>query len=170
MLPVGVPAPANTKTPVMDRMALRSVKAYLNSCRSMDDTTDESLESLECDALVEAGGAQVAIRRGMRGDFDALDDKKQGRFRRIMELWCVNQKLTPEMFNANEGRSPQGNLLLQAFKAFKVRLYGFARPVQGIRTFIVIDADPAKKQDRADPGILKRAKGRADEIGRGKSK
>jgi hypothetical protein len=136
----------------------------------MNDDANESIDTLGCDLLVEAGGSQVCISRTMRGEFDALDDKKQGRFRRIMELWCNNQKLTPEMFNANEGRSPQNNLLLQAFKAFKVRLYGFVRPVQGVRTFVLIDADPAKKQDKADPGILKRAKGRADDIGRRKDK
>ena len=134
----------------------------------MNDDADESLDSLECDLLAEAKGSQVAIWRKSREEFDALDEKKQGRFQRIMELWCANQRLTPEMFNANEGRSPQDNLLLQAFKAFKVRLYGFVRPVQGARTFIIIDADPAKKQDRADPGILKRAKGRADEMGKRK--
>ena len=134
----------------------------------MRDHADDSLESLECDLLANAGGSQVVIWRAVRGEFDALDDKNQGRFRRIMELWCSNQRLTPEMFNANEGRSQQDNLLLQAFKAFKVRLYGFVRPVQGTRTFIVIDVDPAKKQNRADPGILKRAKGRADEVGKRK--
>ncbi|PXA98494.1 hypothetical protein DMC47_08320 [Nostoc sp. 3335mG] len=134
----------------------------------MSDDADESLDSLECDLLEQSGGSQVAIWRGMREEFDALDDKKQGRFRRIMQLWCSNQRLTPEMFNANEGRSPQDNLLLQAFKAFKVRLYGFVRPVQGCRTFIVIDADTAKKQDRADQGILRRARGRADEVGKRK--
>lgn len=134
----------------------------------MRDDTDESLDSLECDLLAEAGGSRVVILRAVWKEFDALDDKNQGRFRRIMELWCVNERLTPEMFNANEGRSPKDNLLLQAFKAFKVRLYGFVRTVQGTRTFIVIDVDPAKKQDRADPGILKRAKGRADEVGKWK--
>lgn len=134
----------------------------------MSDATDDSLDTLNCDVLVEAGGSRVGIWRGIRDDFEALNDKNQGRFRRIMELWCTNQRLTPEMFNANEGRSPQENILLQAFKAFKVRLYGFVRTVQGTKTFIVIDLDPAKKQDRADPGILKRARGRADEIGKRK--
>jgi hypothetical protein len=68
------------------------------------------------------------------------------------------------MFNANEGRTPRHEVLLQAFKTFKVRLYGFSSAVGGRRTFVIVDADPAKKQDRADPKILKRAKRRVDDL------
>ena len=105
--------------------------------------------------------------KSLEAEFSAVEEKKKARFARIMELWCDDSRLTPEMFNANEGRS-NGNILLQAFKAFKVRLYGFARQVAGLKTFIIVDIDPAKKQDRADPRILKRAKRRADDLGKGK--
>lgn len=81
-----------------------------------------------------------------------------------MKLWCEGRKLAPTMFNYNEGRSKQKNLLIQAFKAFKIRFYGFERHLSDRRTFIIIDYDPAKKQDKADPNILKRAKSSADEI------
>lgn len=131
----------------------------------MSDEANDALETLECDVLAEAGTSRVVIWRPVREAFDGLDDTKQGRISRVMTLWCDNQRLTPEMFNANEGRS-KDNHLIQAFKTHKIRFYGFVLTVQGLRTFVVIDADLAKKQNKADPGVLKRAKGRADEVGK----
>jgi hypothetical protein len=82
-----------------------------------------------------------------------------------MGRWCEDPRmLTPEMFNGNEGRSPRHNVLLQALKIRKVRLYGFSRSIGRRRTFIIVDADPAKKQDKADQNVLKRARGRVDDI------
>lgn len=129
----------------------------------MDDDNDDSLDGLDCELLASAGKARVAIVRGIKGEYDALDEKQQGRFVGIMTLWCEGRKLAPNMFNYNEGRSKGHNLLIQAFKAFKIRLYGFERHLADRRTFIIVEFDPAKKQDKADPNILKRAKMRADE-------
>jgi len=130
----------------------------------------ESLDDLDCDALALAKASQVAVRRVIRKEYDSLAVEQRGRFKRIMEMWCEGHKLPGSMFNYNEGRTPAEKLMLQAFKAFKIRLYGFCRIVGGVNTFIIVDIDPAKKQDKADPGILKRAKGRVDEIGKGKGK
>ena len=126
--------------------------------------SDAALEEIECDILESRHGARVAIRRAIRHEFDVLDDQKKGRLQAIMRLWCEGRALTPQMFNGNEGRSNAHNVMLQAFKTFKVRLYGFSSDVGGKRTFVIIDSDPAKKQDRADPKILKRAKRRIDEL------
>jgi hypothetical protein len=128
----------------------------------MSDETGDSLDALGCDVLVKTKAAQVCIWRSTRDGYDELEDRIKGRLERVMTLWCDNQRLTPEMFNANEGRSPKNNLL-QAFKTFKCRLYGFVRTVKGTKTFIIVDIDPAKKKDKADPGILKRAKSRVDD-------
>jgi hypothetical protein len=128
---------------------------------------DDSLDQLGCDGLEKSGRSQVALWRAAAKDWGGLDDNQEGRFRRIMQMWCEGHKLTPEMYNGNEGRSP-GNIMLHAFKAFKIRLYGFVRSVGTIRTFIVVDIDPAKKRDKADPKILKRAYDRVDQIGKGK--
>lgn len=136
----------------------------------MSDDNDESLDDLACDRLAAAAGAQVAITKEIREDYDALPTKQLGRFQRVMEMWCEGHKLPKEMWNSNEGRSAAENLLIQAIKAFKIRLYGFVRQVQGVKTFIIVDLDPAKKQDKADPTILRRAKGRADKLGKRKSK
>lgn len=130
----------------------------------MADTPDESLEQIECDVLEERYGARVAIRRSMRSVYDAMADQKKGRLVTIMQGWCEGRRLTPQMFNGNEGRTSRHGMLLQAFKTFKVRLYGFSAGVGGRRTFVIVDADAAKKQDKADPKILKRAKQRVDDL------
>lgn len=125
---------------------------------------DDSLEQIECDLLEECAGVRVAIRRATRRLYDRLDDRKQGRLHGVMKLWCNGAKLTPQMFNYNEGRTPRSNVLVQVFKTFKVRLYGFNTVIGGKRTFIIVDIDPAKKQDKADPKILARSKSRIDEL------
>lgn len=132
----------------------------------MQDADNDSLDKLDCMLLVDGGEAQVAIRSAVRKEYEGLQTQHRGRFKRIMEMWCEGHPLPTKMFNYNEGRST-GNIMLQAFKAFKIRLYGFSRSVKGKNTFIIVDIDPQKKQDKADPGVLKRAKGRVDEIGKG---
>lgn len=133
--------------------------------REMSGEEGDSLEAIGCDLLVERFGARVVIRRVMRKAYDALADKQKGRFHRIMGRWCEDPRmLTPDMFKANEGRSPRRNVLLQALKIRKVRLYGFSRSIERKGTFIIVDADPAKKQDKADQNVLKRAKGRVDDV------
>lgn len=133
----------------------------------MSAPKDDSLERIECDLLVEDSGARVVIRRAIRKVFDALDDRAQGRFRQVMKRWCGSPAhLTPEMFNGNEGRSSRHNAMLQAFKnnTAKVRMYGFAHTLSSRKTSIIVDADIAKKQTKANPVILKRAKTRVDDL------
>jgi len=133
----------------------------------MSDSNDATLDDLDFEQLVRTERAQVAIARALLPQIDELPLPKRARFEAIMGRWCDGVRLTPDMFNGNEGRSP-GGILLQTFKGFKIRLYGFARTVSSKRTFLIVDIDPAKKQDKADQNILKRAKRRVDEIGKGK--
>ena len=135
--------------------------------RHMNAPKDDSLEHIECDVLAEHSGARVVIRCAVRKVYDALDVRAQGRLSRVMERWCDDPaKLTPAMFNGNEGRTPRHNAMLQAIKnnAAKVRLYGVSRSISDKRTFLIADADTAKKQNKADPIILKRAKSRIDDV------
>lgn len=132
----------------------------------MNAPDDETLDSLDCERLVASGNAQVAIARKVLPEFACLTDSKRGRLEAIMRRWCEGVPLTGDMFNGNEGRSSSG-ILLQAFKGFKVRFYGFVRQVNAIKTFLIVDVDPAKKQDKADSKILTRAKSRADNFGKG---
>lgn len=133
----------------------------------MSDHSDETLDLLECEPLAKTATSQVAIARRLLPLYRQLADQKRARFEAIMRRWCEGIPLTPEMFNLNEGRSSAGTLI-QAFKGFKIRLYGFVRQVSSVKTFIIVEIDPAKKQDKADPKVLKRAKAKADAIGKGK--
>lgn len=133
----------------------------------MNKAKDDSLGQIECDVLADHSGARVVIRQSIRKAFDALDDKAQGRFLAVMKRWCDDpSQLTSEMFNGNEGRSSRHKVMLQAFKnnAAKARLYGFPLSIGGMWTFIILDSDTAKKQNKADPHILKRAKSRIDDL------
>jgi hypothetical protein len=125
--------------------------------------SDVVLDSLNCAILAEAKGGRVVIDKDVQPQFDELEDKAKAQFLRVMDLWNQNQRLTSEQFNGNEGRAKRGslNVMLSAFKRFKIRLYGFAGAIGGLRTFVVVAVDPAKKQDRADPKVLKRARERA---------
>jgi hypothetical protein len=153
--------------PVFDRLPVKTACNVLRvflTIPYMDNPKDDSLEHIDCDVLAEHSGARVVIRRVIRKFYDALDFQKQASFEAKMKRWCDGDKMTPEMFKHNEGRSSRHNVMLQAFKAFKVRLYGFSFSVGDKRTFIIVDADPAKKQNKADPNILKRAKSRIDDL------
>lgn len=50
------------------------------------------------------------------------------------------------------------------FKAYQFRLYGVVREYQGKRSFLGTACDPAKKNNKADQAILRRAADAADKI------
>lgn len=122
-----------------------------------------ALAKLGFEVLAGTEGACVAIDAHLMKELEEIDPKKLARLIRIMELWCLGQQLSGEQFNGNEGRARRGdlNVMLQAFKTHKVRLFGFVMSIDLKRTFLIVDLDPAKKQNKADPKILKRAHGRA---------
>ena len=136
---------------------MKGVKRNINSLGDMaasDDQGDEEGYTV----LEEAEGRRVRIRNDLLSEFGGFPVKTQARFRRIMRMWCEGHKLTKEMLNMSEGRSPKKNWLIQAFKAFKIRLYGIVTGPD----FTIVEIDPAKKKDKADAGVLGRAKDRAD--------
>jgi len=128
--------------------------------------TGRGLEALCCCEIISGSSARVVIHEDAQDGFDSVEDRKKDRLIRVIELWCDGQRPTPEQFNGNEGRATQGtiNVLIQAFKTHKVRLYGAEMQIEGRRTFVIVEVDPAKKQNKADPTILKRAKSRAIEF------
>lgn len=129
-----------------------------------DQDDDDNLKKLGCSVLAVEGDTRVVIAKTPKKDFDSLETKQKARFTAIMKSWCVGQKLMPNMFNYNEGRSKKNNVLLQAFKGFRHRFYGFQTTVGKMKTFIIVKADLDKKQDKADPIVLGRALEIADEI------
>jgi len=122
-----------------------------------------ALSSLGYEVLIVGPTASVAIAEFLQDELAEIDERKMARLTRIMELWTDGQQLTAEQFNGNEGRAKRGdvNVMLQAFKTHKVRLFGIVMRVDALRTFLIVDLDPAKKQNKADPKILKRAHDRA---------
>jgi hypothetical protein len=54
--------------------------------------------------------------------------------------------------------------LIYEFKAYQFRLYGVVRTYRGKRCFVGVACDPAKKNNRADQSLLKRAANAADII------
>jgi hypothetical protein len=135
----------------------------------MSASETDSLERFGCVLIVRKGASQVVIEASLVKDYNRLDATARARMERVMELWCEERALTKAMFNGNEGRSAKGKML-QAIKAFRVRLYGFVTQLDGRRSFVIVDYDAAKKQDPADQNILKRAKGRVDGFGKEKAK
>jgi len=130
-------------------------------------SANRGLVAIRCSRiLATADNACVAISEDAEEDFDGLDERKQAQMLRIMDLWCRNHRLTPEQFNPNEARARKGdlNVLVQAFKVWKVRFYGAVFQIDGTKHFITLETDLAKKQNKADPKILNRAKTKAIEV------
>lgn len=127
----------------------------------MSDSDDEAAR-FECETMAQKiQGDRVLLHEEAGKEFWALDDRQQARLLSIMELWADGRVLTDKQFNGNEGRTKGGiNRMLQAFKVHKIRCYGFVCPLEGRKTFVIVDIDPAKKSDKGKSRILDRAKTR----------
>lgn len=123
---------------------------------------EEDFRQFGCTMISTEALARVLMRDEAVKAFEGLDERPRARLFRVMQLWSKGLPLLPGQLNVNEGRCQKGsiNRLLQAFKTHGIRLYGFTRRLTGKKTFIVVDVDPAKKQKKADAGILDRAKSR----------
>lgn len=145
----------------MPRSLLHVLMLLLTDAAMASDDETDANEGFE---LLESGErARVVIGKRARKEFERFDVKPRARLMAAIKRWCNGVALTPEMMNTNEGRTPKHKEMVQAFKAFKNRLYGFERTNKGQRTFLIVDADPAKKQDKAGP-VLDRAKKRVDAV------
>lgn len=123
---------------------------------------DDSAKALGFETLESSETTRVVISKRAKKDFKGCEIKQRARLAQVLKRWCKGQALTEEMMNPSEGRSSKHKEMVQAFKAFKVRLYGFERTIGKVRTFFIVDTDPAKKQNKAGP-ILDRAKKRTDD-------
>jgi hypothetical protein len=136
--------------------------------REIDDD-DEGLASHGCSTLVQGPEGRVGITPKVLKEWNKLDAQRRGRLKRTMTEWCAGRRLHREVYKSggSYGKSPGGRTIA-VFKAWQVRLYGFEEHMDGVRTFIIIDADLAKKQDEADADTISRLKARADAFGKGK--
>ncbi|WP_157726807.1 hypothetical protein [Qipengyuania flava] len=129
----------------------------------MSDSDDFS--EIECELVLNGAGGRVLMSGSVIDEFMALDSRKQAQLLSRAKLWADGVRLTREQFNGIEGRCGGANdrmlVALKTSKAMKTRLYGFVRHYRDQRTLLIVDMDTAKKQDKANPRILKRAKAAA---------
>lgn len=111
-----------------------------------------------------AGKYDVVIRTKTREevDDDATDEQKAG-LEDLLERFAHGgpSALPRDKLNGNEGWFPShkaaGKIRLQAFKPWQLRAYGYIRSVNGTPTFIITGVDCSKKQNKANPSILRAA-------------
>jgi len=120
-------------------------------------------------AIVVATGAyaRVLLFGEARSEFEhlmTLTDKDsvaacitlKGYYQRYADRGHEN--LSPSMFKSEKRQRVSGkNVLVHAFKAKHVRIYGVADNHKGLLCFCGTACDPAKKQQKADPAKLKKA-------------
>lgn len=127
----------------------------------MSDSEDSG-GPFQCVTLVEIkGGNRVLLSKEAGKEFWALEKRQQARLLANMELWADGRRMSENQFNSSEGRTKGGiDRMLMAFKVWKVRCYGYVCPLEGRKTFVIIDVDPAKKTDKGKVRVLDRAKDR----------
>lgn len=129
----------------------------------MSDSDDFS--ELSCDLVHTGLVARVLMEKSVTKEFLKLESKQQARLLSNATVWASEHRPSSEQFNGNEGRcGGENDRMLVAIKARKIRLYGIIRRYRGLKTMIIVDIDVAKKQDLANPRILKRAKVKAISI------
>lgn len=123
--------------------------------------------------LVGAGTHDIIIRTAARKMIEKRASQKQrAELEAIVRRYASGgpSELPRSKFNGNEGWFPSAaaspKIMLQAFKPWQLRAYGFCRTFNGRPTFFITAIDPAKKQDRADPRILKAAGDEAVQLDR----
>lgn len=141
------------------------LRQTLTTC-AMSDSNDFS--EIECEHVHDGTAGRVLMSNKIIENFMALESHKQAQLLSRAKLWADGVRLTREQFNGNEGRCGGANdrmlVALKTNKVMKTRLYGFVRRYRGKRTLLLVDMDTAKKQDQANPRILKRAKAKAESL------
>ena len=90
---------------------------------------------------------------------DVISLKRKTHLQRYFEEFCrsMRPRLSDEKFK-KEGNFPDGKgsqVGIWVFKAWQWRLYGSIVSVEGKRCFVGTRVDAAKKQDKANQGILR---------------
>ncbi len=122
-------------------------------------TDSEDFDEIDCHHVLSGLDGVVLMAKTVTSEFMELESKKQSRLLSNLKLWADGQKPHSDQFQGNEGRCGGSNdRMLVAAKAHKIRLYGFIRRYREEKTLIIVDIDTAKKQTRARPRILSKAK------------
>ena len=120
--------------------------------------------------VIVADGQAACLRltSDAKKEWDALHQGTDNRStKRITQLDRYVQSFcdtfdhrAPDTHFKKEGTYPDGKAgkaAVFAFKPFQWRLYGVVCTVEGKKCFVGTKVDPEKKQDKADPDILKSA-------------
>lgn len=127
----------------------------------MPEPVDPALE-FESETLMQSvSGARVILWEPAAGEFHSLELRQKAQLLAYMELWADGRRMGEKQFNGSEGRVKSTNRMLQAFKIHKIRGYGIVLPLKGKKTFALVDWDVAKKDNKAKPRVLERARDRA---------
>jgi hypothetical protein len=132
------------------------------------------------DFKVVANGSVACVRLSPEADGqyrnvlegkDKLSVQRKTRLGRIFEEFCssMHPRLNDEQFK-KEGDYRDGNgktVSVFAIKAWKFRLYGTLCTIGNKKCFVGVKVDAAKKQNKANPALLKataKALGELDEF------
>jgi len=116
----------------------------------------------EYQAVAQSDGRRVVVWEALAKEYRKIPTKDQGSLLRWMEIWSgdLDCAISTQRFKSQDSFTDQKGRKVQiwAFKSYQSRMYGFVRKVENKETFFVTAIDPAKKDDDADPAVLKRAK------------
>jgi hypothetical protein len=96
---------------------------------------------------------------------DKLSVQRRTHLHRFFKEFCnsddYHRRLNDKQFkregNFSVGNRAANHATIWVFKAWQWRLYGSVMRVDGRRCFVGVRVDPNKKQDKADPKILRAA-------------
>jgi hypothetical protein len=118
----------------------------------------DDLSYVDCGASFD-----IALLTRVGRVFVKLPANARAALLRIMEIFAEEgpNNLPITQFRPEE-RLPVGDvrgtrLLICAFKAWQIRVYGAVLAIDGKPTFLASEIDDSKKQDKADRGCLLRA-------------
>jgi hypothetical protein len=102
-----------------------------------------------------------AAYNALKAGTDMMSVRQRTQLDRYMERFCASEPhYMTDTHYRKEGNHPDGNggkVPIWAFKPDGWRLYGAVLIVDGKKTFVGVEVDPAKKQRKADQSLLKSA-------------
>lgn len=113
------------------------------------------------DMVPKTGRRRVRLLRDVAKVFcsNAVEVRFRAKMERHFEWYADGVKLPPEAFRS-EGRYPTGqpgakDVQVFVSKAFQCRIYGVMRTVEAVDTFIGLEINPRKKQDKVSGAFLR---------------
>jgi hypothetical protein len=112
--------------------------------------------------VAQGPDSTVAMTQSVYKTFSMVAAKARARIKRPMEKYAEEgpRHLNREQFRL-EMRCPSGRgsekVAVYCFKAWQVRVYGVRITMNEKPVFVCSEIDPSKKQDKANPKLIKQA-------------